>query len=62
MQAITLQNGATVIDRQGSIVLANYHGEWVVWTVVDSKGHANNGHYFQGDFRKAAAYYLEATK
>jgi len=41
----TLNNGATVIEQSGRIVIASWHGEYITWEVTDD-GDAYWGHYY----------------
>ena len=59
MGEFTLKNGATVMDRQGVVVLAlqeRQSGKAFATWVVDKEGAAYHGHYFT-DFSEAAADY-----
>ena len=60
----TLNNGATIIEQRGEVVLAKWRGEFVTW-VVNSKGDAFWGNYHRGlasavtDFEERASKYAE---
>ena len=54
----TLCNGATVLHREDSLVLALFNNQYVTWE-TDSDGNAHWGMYFGDDFFAASANLLE---
>jgi hypothetical protein len=55
-----LNNGARPITFRGDKVLANWSGEYVVWT-HDDNGNTFWGHYFKDDRLAAWRYFEKVT-
>ena len=54
-----LRNGATILKSKGNKVLADFRGEFVVWTVNELE--AFWGHYFKDNLIEASMYFDEIT-
>lgn len=51
-----LPNGATVLQVNGEKLLANFYGEFVVWTFNQTTLDTFWGHYFMQDLTGAVDY------
>ena len=47
-----LKNGATLLQREGNVVLARTHRDYVTWEITD-EGDCYWGHYFMDDLSEA---------